>query len=208
MAFTFFFRDLQVLESAVSALIPVIAGRSRVRIWDAGCAYGPEPFSLAIVLAERLNKFAFRNIHITASDIDNEDDFQATIAKAEYSADGVSRLPKEILKRYFEPMGLGSSYKVLPLITDRINFVRHDLLNLKPIGEGYSMIICKNVLLHFSYEQRVKVISMFKNALAENGILVFEQTQEMPKELNEFFEKASGDSQVFRKKTCEPALKI
>ncbi len=43
MAFTYFFRDLYTLELAAKHLLPFISGSSKPRLWDAGCAMGPEP---------------------------------------------------------------------------------------------------------------------------------------------------------------------
>ena len=40
LAFTFFFRDQQVLERAVEHCLPALAGRNHPRIWDAGVAHG------------------------------------------------------------------------------------------------------------------------------------------------------------------------
>jgi chemotaxis protein methyltransferase CheR len=51
----------------------------------------------------------------------------------------------------------------------RIRFTRHDLLSLNPPGTGYSMVVCKNVLLHFTAPMRVSVLDMFHSALAENA---------------------------------------
>ena len=60
MAFTFFFRDNHTLEQLVKHLLPIVQGRSNIKIWDAGCAMGPEPYTLAILLAEKMGKFALR----------------------------------------------------------------------------------------------------------------------------------------------------
>ena len=54
MAYTFFFRDLQMLELAINHVVPELAGRSRPKIWDAGCAMGPEVYTLAILLAKEM----------------------------------------------------------------------------------------------------------------------------------------------------------
>ena len=62
MAFTFFFRDQQVLERVVEHLLPILSGRSHPRIWDAGSAMGQEPYTLAIILAERMGHFGFNNL--------------------------------------------------------------------------------------------------------------------------------------------------
>ena len=37
MAFTFFFRDIQILELAIKHVVPFAIGRSRINVWDAGC---------------------------------------------------------------------------------------------------------------------------------------------------------------------------
>ena len=54
MAFTYFLRDQQTLERIVEHVVPYASGRSRVRVWDAGCATGKEPYSLAMLFAENM----------------------------------------------------------------------------------------------------------------------------------------------------------
>lgn len=49
MAFTFFFRDSQALELAIDEALPSLRGRAFIHVWDAGCAHGPEPYTLAIL---------------------------------------------------------------------------------------------------------------------------------------------------------------
>lgn len=63
MAFSFFMRDQPTLEHAVEQMIPYAGGRSRIRVWvwDAGCALGLETYNLAMILAERMNRFGFKN---------------------------------------------------------------------------------------------------------------------------------------------------
>ena len=63
----FSFVIFEPLQHAVRFLMHTASGRSRIRIWDAGCAMGPEPYTLAILLAESMNPFAFRNIQLFAT---------------------------------------------------------------------------------------------------------------------------------------------
>ena len=93
MAFTFFFRDITTIEEAVQQILPTIIGRSKVYIWDAGCAMGPEPYTLAIVLAENLGSFAFKNVKIFATDHDESGHFGEIIAKGIASEIATPRLP-------------------------------------------------------------------------------------------------------------------
>lgn len=59
MAFTYFFRDLQTLEMICKYSLPELRTRRYIKIWDAGCAMGPEPFTLAILLREQIGHMYF-----------------------------------------------------------------------------------------------------------------------------------------------------
>ena len=72
MAFTYFFRDRQTLELVVEHALPVLKRRRYINVWDAGCAMGPEPYSIAIILRENMGRFLFRNVTIYATDIQAE----------------------------------------------------------------------------------------------------------------------------------------
>ncbi len=199
MAFTFFFRDLHTIELTVKHLLPSIAGRNKVKIWDAGCAMGPEPYTLAIVLAENMGRFAFRNIVIDATDIDESDTFGKIVTEGIYPDEELKRIPPDIFKKYFSPSEKAGYFIIDESVRARMQFQKHDLLSLQPIGEDYSLIVCKNVLLHFQYEQRIEVIKMFHASLAPGGYFMSEQTQKMPDEISHLFIKVADDAQLYKK---------
>lgn len=198
MAFSFFFRDYQTLDRTVRHLVPTLIGRSRIRVWDAGCALGQEAYTLAIMFAENMGHFAFKNLRIDATDLDPEGNFGPTVTEGVYPEGFLSRLPEHIFATYFEPAGPGE-YRVVEEVRSRVKFRRHDLTTLKPMGEGYSLVVCKNVLLHLEYEMRVKVIEMFHWCLAPGGCFVTEQTQKMPPEAGHLFDKLVPDAELWRK---------
>ena len=199
MAFTYFFRDKLALDTIIEHALPVLKARNHIHIWDAGCAMGPEPYSIAIMFRENMGKFLFRNVKIHATDID-ECDFGSIIKEGVYPEEQVKRMPQDIMERYFIRIGDTSDYRISDEIRDSVTFRRHDLLSLTPIRNNLGLIVCKNVLLHFKEEERVKVISMFHSALDECGFLAMEQTQKMPEELAHMFEPLVSNAQVFRKK--------
>lgn len=160
---------------------------------------GPEPYSLAITIAETMGHFAFRNIDIDATDIDEQENFGKTIERGVYPADQLRRVPPEIFAKYFEPAEENGNFKVINTIRQSIHYKRHDLLSLKPIADGFHLIMCKNVLLHFHPVERVKVIQMFYSALAPGGFFATERTQEMPEELAHIFVQVSSEGQLYRK---------
>lgn len=200
MAFTYFFRDLQVLEMSIDHLLPVIAGRSRVRLWNAGCATGMETYSLAIVCAERMGNFAFKNLYIDASDIDENDQFGPIVRNGIYSDEHLKRIPEDLFKKYFSPTDSNGFYKVNESISSRITFQKHDLTSLRAIGQGYSLVLCKNVLLHLNHLERIEVIKMFHDSLVSEGLLAMEHTQSMPEEISHLFNRVVSNGQLYQKK--------
>lgn len=200
MAFTFFFRDEQSLLLAVQKLVPSIIGRRNVHILNAGCAMGMETYTFAILLSENIGKFALRNVKIHAVDIDNENvDFGKTVREGIYHKEHLQRIPADLFKKYFRPASQDGYYIISDDLRALVEFQKYDLLTLKPLREDYSLIICKNVLLHFNYHQRVEVLSMFFNMLLLGGLLVMENTQNMPDELSTKFNKIAGYVQLYEK---------
>lgn len=200
MAFTFFFRDLPVLEYAVENTLKLALGRLRIKVWDAGCALGQEPYTLAILFAERMGDMGFNTLYLDATDYDSENNFGDIVTAAEYKTDELQRIPAGIFKKYFEPApGKPDCHKVIDRIRNRVFFKYNDLLQLQPVGSDYSLIVCKNVLLHFSYEQRIEVLKMYHRSLAPGGFFATENTQKIPSEINHLFEQVAPDAQLFRK---------
>jgi chemotaxis protein methyltransferase CheR len=199
VAFTFFFRDQQVLEQLVEKSLPSFAGRIRPRIWDAGAAMGQEPYTLSILFAERMGRFAFNNLRIDATDVESTGQFAQVIEAGQYPREELSRLPEGILEKYFEPNGKPGHFRVIDKIRQRVVYQRHDLLSLREIGHDYSLVLCKNVLLHFQPPERIEVLRMFHRALAPGGFFATERTQEMPRELDALFQRVVPDGPLFRK---------
>ncbi len=201
MAFTYFFRDLQTIELAVKHLVDSSRGRSTVRIWDAGCAMGQEAYTLAIVLAESMGYFAFKNVRIDATDYDGSNLFGDIIANGVYPDEETQRIPRELFTKYFAACDDKPGHsRLIDLIRSRVVYRKHDLLSLDPPGNDYSLILCKNVLLHFQAGERVEVMKMYHRCLVPGGLFATEQTQKLPDELLDIFEPVVPDAQLYRRK--------
>ncbi|QOX64045.1 chemotaxis protein CheR [Anoxybacterium hadale] len=200
MAFTYFFRDLQTLNVVRDYALPYLKTKRYIDIWDAGCASGQEPYSLSMILNESMGHMLFRNVRILATDIDESNLFSGIIKEGSYLKDQVQRIPKEIFERYFVADQTSGRYQLKDEIKRSVSFHKHDLLSLSPPGKDFGLVVCKNVLLHFTEEQRILVLEMFYEALAEGGFLVMEQTQKLPQELKGKFEPLLSNAQLYRKK--------
>jgi len=197
MAFTFFFRDMHTLNLIKEHVLPHLKTRRYLDIWDAGCAHGPEPYSLAIMLHENMGRFMFRNVRIFATDINGQ--FGDVIRRGVYPEEQVKRIPPEILYKYFSPADEPGHFVIAEPIRNSVTFQQHDLTSLNPIRSGFGLIVCKNVILHLTRKERVDVIKMFHSALSIGGFLATEQTQKMPDELKSMFRQVAPDAQVFQK---------
>lgn len=198
MAFTFFFRDRFTLEHLAELIAPDFNTRSKVKIWDAGCAMGPEPYTFGIILHTKIGSAQYRKTDILASDIDETEHFGTTVANGIYPHSDLVRIPEEAMRNYFAQVEDGN-YEISREIRSSVRFLKHDLLTIQPPENSFSAVICKNVLLHFTYEQRLEVIKMFWNTLVPGGFLVMEQTQQFPDELTDYFQKAASDANIYQK---------
>ncbi len=198
MAFSFFFRDHFILDRFSEVISKEAIGRKEVKIWDAGCALGQEPYTFAILLAEKVGYFTFKRVKIFATDIDETGEFEKTITKGIYSFQDLSRIPEEVLKKYFVKIDEGN-YQIVEEIRSRVKFFKHNLLTYQPIDIGFLGIICKNVLLHFSYLERIQVLEMFYHSLTEDGFLALEQTQKITNELESKFLRVFHDVTIYQK---------
>jgi chemotaxis protein methyltransferase CheR len=197
MAFTFFFRDSQVLEMLIEKALPQLCGQSCIRVWDAGCAHGPEAYTTAILMRERMSEILFRNVKIFATDVDPA--FASKVNLGTYPEGELKRIPAGLFERYFQAASEPGHFQVADEIRSKLEFSVHDLLSLKPIRDGFSLIICKNVLLHFNERQRCDVLRMFHASMRKDGMLAMEHTQKMPEELLPLFQQIAPNAQVFKK---------
>lgn len=179
MAYTSFFRDSDALKAIVDIAIPDLSHAREIRVWDAGCATGEEPFTLAILFASTLGPFMFRNLDILATDHEESSfpQFEERIRLARYSRTDIFWVPSELRALYFQPTEDVESFELTREIRDHVRFLKHDLLSFKAPEEGQSLIVCKNVLMHFDPEQQERVLEMYFEALLPGGYLALDGSQ-------------------------------
>ncbi|MGO8815921.1 MAG: CheR family methyltransferase [Terriglobia bacterium] len=200
MAFTFFFRDQRVLDSIVQHVAPSVLGNSILRVWDAGCASGEEAYSVAMLLFENLLPFACDNLRIDATDIEENSQFANKIATGIYSTELLKGSPhQDLLAKYSLPAAREGCVEFKAELRNCILYQRHDLLSLRPIGNNFNVVVCKNVLLHLAYAQQVEVLKMFHESLSPGGYLALDEIQELPAEVAPLFVRARGDGKLCQK---------
>lgn len=171
---TSFFRDIAPFEALMDQVMGRLvearsgAGR-RLRIWCAGCSTGQEAYSLAIGFAERADRWEGWSIDILGTDISQNAILRARAGS--YTHFEIQRgLPVRQMLTWFEADG--KQWRAREDLRRKVSFRVHNLLDLSPIRGHFDIILCRNVLLYFSAEQRREMFARLMNAIAPDGVLM------------------------------------
>ncbi|USI73099.1 CheR family methyltransferase [Sphingomonas morindae] len=170
---TFFYRDMasfkQLEEQGLARLREARAERRTLRIWSAGCSTGQEPYSLAMMFADRAAHWAGWQIEILATDLSPEVIVRARAGL--YSQMEVQRgLPIRQMMRRFDARP-GDSWQANEALRRAVTFRVHNVLEPPPAGP-FDIILCRNVLLYFSADVRRLVFDRLASAIAPDGVLM------------------------------------
>ncbi|MBI5165928.1 MAG: protein-glutamate O-methyltransferase CheR [Magnetospirillum sp.] len=175
---TYFFRHKEQFDALREQVLPAVIERNlstrRLRIWSAGCATGPEPYSLAILLKREFGEQLLGwNVSIIATDINQK--FLARAREGRYDEWAFRSVPEVIRRECFTVSG--RQWVIRPEYRSWVNFQYHNLIKsrfpsiLDNIA-SFDIIICRNVIIYFSRATIEGLIPCFHEALVDGGWLV------------------------------------
>jgi chemotaxis protein methyltransferase CheR len=163
---TRFFRHRPHVDALLDVVVPAWRARDErsPRIWSAGCATGEEAYTLALVLGRALPRPAFRTT-ILGTDVSEE--ALSTARAAAY--------PVSVLEGIPEPWrdGLirdGDVARIRPEIAALCSFRQKNLAD-PDLPRGFDLVWCRNVLIYFGPEARMRVLERLVLALEPGGFL-------------------------------------
>jgi chemotaxis protein methyltransferase CheR len=158
------FLDLQ------NRILPQLAAQhAQLQIWSAGCSYGAEAYSVAMILEEM--GLAHR-ARILATDIDEE--MLARGKAGIFSLADVRNVSSERLRRCF--VSTNNGYQVADRVRSQVEFRHHDLLK-DNFGRGFNLVICRNVVIYFTEETKRELYNKFWKSLTPQGVLFIGSTE-------------------------------
>ncbi|MES1927695.1 methylase of chemotaxis methyl-accepting protein [Salinisphaera dokdonensis CL-ES53] len=196
------FRDPEVFLRLRDDVMPMLASWPRINIWLAGCAYGEEVYSLAILLAEA---GLTQRSQIYATDFNDH--------ALERAAEGIfnrQNLP-EYRNNYRESGGQGrlsdyyhTRYELLRMrreLLERVVFAHHNLVTDGVFAEAH-LIMCRNVLIYFTQPLKDRVLELFADSLVRGGFLVLgnKETLSASSRVADRFELVSAADRIYRLK--------
>jgi chemotaxis protein methyltransferase CheR len=167
-----FFRNALQWEVLEKKIFPTLLEKNQhFNIWSAGCSTGEEPYTLAMILAEKAYKM---QVSIIATDFD-----ERVLKKAInglYKPKEVSAIPASYLKKYFKEVE--GQYQASDTLKRFITFKHHNLLR-DAYPSQLDLIICRNVVIYFTEETKSIMYRKMFDALKPGGVLFTGSTEQI-----------------------------
>jgi two-component system CheB/CheR fusion protein len=196
---TEFFRDPKVFDYLRDHVLPeliaeAVRDKRELRIWSAGCSTGEEAYSIAIIVAEVLDKeSAPPAVKIFATDIDHE--AIAFARRGIYPPTALSGVPEDARERFFAESGGG--FEVGKRLRAVMVFGEHDLGERAPFPR-IDLVLCRNVLIYFAAPMQQVALETFAFSLRPGGRLVLGKSESVMA-LPGPFEEDQSRLRIFRR---------
>lgn len=194
---TLWFRDEYPFKLLENTILSQFSGNRReFRVWSAACSSGQEAYSIAMTILnfkKHRTKTFNAGIEIVGTDISEE--MLQKCRLAEYDQLAISRgLPSQFKADYFEPadnnkLRMKSSIKALT------KFKPINLLDSYSSIGKFDIIFCRNVLIYFSTDVKIRILQKIAACLQEDGILFLGASESL-----------SGLTDKFTMVRCSPGL--
>ena len=181
---TYFFRDKTPFELLQHKILPdLIDKRSKnstlkpsLKLWSAASSTGQEIYSIAMTLDEMGISTSNYNLRLLGTDISDSAVAQASYGS--YNKFEVSRgLEQSKLIKYFDENG--DKWRIKDQIRIMVQFNKINLM--KPfVGLGkFDIILCRNVMIYFTAEDRERIYTNIARALEPDGYLLIGSTESL-----------------------------
>ncbi len=162
------FRNPERFRELETTHLPELLGRAPggLRVWSAGCSYGAEIYSLAILLRERAPTARHQ---LVAADIDEQILARARIGWFT-TADMRNVTPERRVKWFNQSPTDRERWTVVDDLRRNIDVRRVDLLKDR-YPMDVDLIACRNVVIYFNDDAKDAIYRRFFAALKPGGIL-------------------------------------
>lgn len=174
---TAFYREAHHFECLARDVLPALLARAkqggRVRLWSAGCATGPEVWTIAGIILHLCPTAARHDLRVLATDID-----RAALAQAmagEYTAAAVEPLPQGVAAALLAPDGR----TIGPEARRLVHFGQLNLLGPWPMRGSFDAIFCRNVAIYFDRPTQDVLWPRFADVLAPGGWLMIGHSERL-----------------------------
>jgi chemotaxis protein methyltransferase CheR len=163
---TYFFREPKHFEFLRDTVIPGQQSRERFRVWSAACSTGEEPYSIAMVMADRMSH---DNWEVLGTDLSRR--VLQTARQGLYDSTRTDGIPNDYLRR-FCLKGTGPYANKLLVdqpIRERVQFRQVNLIETLPRAGLFDVIFLRNVMIYFDTPTKQAVVDRLLACLKPGG---------------------------------------
>jgi len=143
-----------------------------LRVWSSACSTGEEPYSLAMTLLAHFPEEAGWKIEVLGTDLSTK--VLARASAGIWTAEKTSGVPVEYQRRFLLK-GFGPDKGKFKATDELRRVVRFQRLNLSKesyeVFGPFDLIFCRNVIIYFQWETKLRVINQLGSHLAPQGYL-------------------------------------
>jgi chemotaxis protein methyltransferase CheR len=181
---TSFFRDISPFELLRHKLLPELFDRRNksairpvpVRIWSAACSTGQEVYTVAMIVRDLLGTSNRYDVRILGTDISNR--VIAAASRGEFSELELQRgLASDNLNKHFNKTATG--WKIRDEIRGMVSFRTMNLLQPFSFPAPYDIVLCRNVAIYFTEENRARLFHKLGQTIATDGALIVGSTESL-----------------------------
>lgn len=184
---TSFFRDTKPFQYMKNSILPGFLKRrgadKRGRIWSAACSTGQEAYSIAMTIRDGVDKGECAPFDIIGTDI--ADHVLKKAQDGEYNNFEIQRglsMP-QIVKNFTQK---DQNWVVKDDLKSMVRFKKFNLLDhMAKLGQ-FDIIFCRNVLIYFNPETKLKVLQSLYAAMPPDGVLLLGSCENVMSEKTHF----------------------
>jgi len=175
---THFYRHPVQINKLESIVFPDIIRRKagdvqEIVVWCAGCSTGEEPYTLSILLKEKLKEMSGWSYTVVGTDINQDAINQARVAS--YTSWSFRSVPDWFISRGFDTRG--DKYVLRPKFRETVLFETYNLAADRGapralLGKTPDLILCRNVLIYMTSFQIPRIFQNFYQVLGKVGWLL------------------------------------
>jgi len=184
---SFFFRERDHFDFLSKSMLPTIDSRKNsavpypLRIWSAGCATGEEVYSIGMLLREYYGtRLTSVDAGLLATDISLAALHEAEAG--EYPGMKLRELPQSYRNAYF----MHKNADIFSISDDIRKMVMFKRLNLMsdtyPMRGQFDAVFCRNVMIYFNQESRIKVVNALFKCVKPGGYLFIGHSESLSRD--------------------------
>jgi chemotaxis protein methyltransferase CheR len=194
------FRNPEIWLKIKDDVLEKFKAKQSINIWHAGCSTGEEIYSMAIVLKEQ---FLLHKTKATATDLSTvalntakEGVYNKMLYK-KYTSSYLSYYPKGDPEKHF--IVNEHTIAVKEELKKHITFSIHNLVQDK-MNRKFNIIFCRNVMIYFDEDLKMKVLKLFHDCLEDDGYFIIGYYDMLPENSKNLFVLHDATTKIYRKK--------